>query len=99
MNAGLAEKATMIVNAKKSDTPITIKWHLEMKSDAYEKFKTSFDEVRKEIDQGMFGDTPEWRALRNARAKLFEMGELLKTELIIVTDSIGESKHSTGGQS
>jgi len=71
--------------------------HFEMEKDAYEKIKSAFDEVRKEIDQGMFGDTSEWKALQNARGKLYAMGELLKKELVIVQDPVEDPETTQGG--
>jgi hypothetical protein len=72
--------------------------HFELRQDAYEKLKTAFDAVRKELDDGMFGETSEWTSIRHARGKLYEMGELLKSELVIVKeDPVGEPEIAQGG--
>jgi len=71
--------------------------HFELHEDAYEKLKTAFDAVRKELDDGMFGEAPEWTSIRRARGKLYEMGELLKKELVIVQDPVEDPETTQGG--
>lgn len=71
--------------------------HFELHEDAYEKLKVAFDAVRKELDAGMFGESPEWTSIRRARGKLYELGELLEKELVIVKEDPLEGPEPTEG--
>lgn len=73
--------------------------HFEIRAEAYELLKAAFDAIRKELDDGMFGEASEWGAIRRARGKLFAMGKLLTKELVIVKeDPVEDSKTTQGGK-
>lgn len=80
--------------SKKPLPPVRI--HFEANESAYETIKSAFDAVRSEIDAGLHGRVSERVALQNARAKLYELGQLAQKEVHISLDQ-EENTNMQGG--
>lgn len=76
---------TTVARANRSPQKVSrIMVHFEADAPAYEKIKSAFDDIRKEIDAGITGNADEYTALQKARSCLFKLGQLVREEVYIV---------------